>query len=101
MARRAGEEFGADRAHDAACAAAYARTRRCRRGERVVDLRLDAAACRFGSVWCGEGSADLRYRTLGVGIRAAWRAGEHRVARLDPGRGQWLGSLPPRQPGEL
>lgn len=54
-----------------------------------------------GRVRRGQGSAHLRRRTLGSGIRAARHTGEHGLPRLDPGAGQWLGSLSPRQPGEL
>jgi hypothetical protein len=46
-----------------------------------------------------EGGADFRHRALRAGIRAASHPRQHRVAGLDTSRGQWLGPLPPRQPG--
>jgi NAD(P)-dependent dehydrogenase (short-subunit alcohol dehydrogenase family) len=51
-----------------------------------------------GQYGAAKAAPDFRYRALGIGICAVQHSGEHGVARLNSSRGQWLGSLPPRQP---
>ena len=97
LARRAGSEPDPDRADDAARPAAHERPRGRHRDQRRVDLGLVGAARDVRPVRRGQGGADLRHRAVGAGVRAARRAGQHGLARFDPGRGQRLGPLPPRQ----
>ena len=64
-----------------------------------IDFRLVAPARNARAVRRGKGGADFRYRALGTGICAARHPGQLGFARLNSRRGQWLGPLPPRQPG--
>ena len=64
-----------------------------------IDFRLVAAARNVRTVRRGQGSADFRYRALGARICAIRHSREHGIARINSGSRQWLGSLPPHQPG--
>ena len=71
----------------------------CRGDQHCVDFRMEAAARDVGAIRRGQSGADFRHRALGAGVRAAWDSRQYRLPGLNPGRGQRLGPLPPRQSG--